>query len=251
MWLELIGYNRFPELLPLQKGILEGLRAYAKRLLIMVTMGLFASLVFIIAQQVLTHKIVHAALWTTSCFGLATLALYRLRMHRNALGSMAAEFNRLDSQGRWKEAASVARETLRSVPLNPAVTNNVAYALIMSDANPRLAMIYAERALLLASLSRDFNQRLNVFDTVGWIYYKNGFVLQAEKYLRAANTLAPSGPLEELSIAKLFHFMTVLVALGKDTEAKGVYHRMLSMTPHNTADEHAFTEANELASRWK
>lgn len=161
---------------------------------------------------------------------------------------------------RYDRAAEEFRQVLRSLPNNPDVNLLLADALagtgdtsaaithykralalnpntqILHQASNNLAYLYADKvgshldeALRLSQTSLRLSPNNPVYlDTLGWIYYKQNQLEQAETALKKAVNLAP----REAEL--IYHLGAVYEAQGKDEDARAAYQQTLTLDSLHT-----------------
>lgn len=119
----------------------------------------------------------------------------------------------------YDKAIARYRRLLELAPNNPAVLNNLAYALAVRKNNVAEALPMAEKAYSLAK----GDPRLA--DTLGWIYHLAGQNEKAVKLMEEAVRVAPKNPEVHL------HFAIVSEAAGNKLAAEVGLQRALEMDP--------------------
>lgn len=118
---------------------------------------------------------------------------------------------------RHDKALAVYDRALRKYPDNWFIMNNIAY-LIADGQNPKSqdltkAESLAKKAQLLAP------GNMAVLDTLGWLYFKMGKMVQARFALTLALTSTPNNPVFN------YHLSMVLLKDGKKEEAKSLLEK--------------------------
>jgi tetratricopeptide (TPR) repeat protein len=93
-----------------------------------------------------------------------------------------------EMKARWNEAEQSYRQALSVDPKSALAANNLAWLLNEHEKNPSEALIWAKKAVQLAS--EDFNAQ----DTFGWVLRANGDLTNALVAVKKANALAPANP---------------------------------------------------------
>lgn len=106
----------------------------------------------------------------------------------------------LYAQQKVDEAISELKEALELDPDNPNANNSLGFILADSDREPALAVRHCTKAVAKRPDSPAY------LDSLGWALYKSGKLVEAEKALRKAASLAPAEP----EIVE--HLKTVVVA---------------------------------------
>jgi len=108
--------------------------------------------------------------------------------------------------GRKDEGVAAAQKAIKTG--DDLVLNNLAYALADTNTDLILAKQYAEEAVskieeragkvTLSSISDSdlalVNSLGTAWDTLGWVYFQSGDLLQAERYIDASWRLCQNGP---------------------------------------------------------
>jgi tetratricopeptide (TPR) repeat protein len=134
--------------------------------------------------------------------------------------------------GNADQAIGILEEALKTNPDDPVIQNNLASLYLNLNGNDKLARAF--------ELVQDAYQKLakepGINDTLGWAYYKKGFLKQAEWYIREAQRLAErpaaeadgdTGLKKDVPIV-LYHLGVVLHAKGDDIEAQENLERALA-----------------------
>jgi tetratricopeptide (TPR) repeat protein/transglutaminase-like putative cysteine protease len=134
-----------------------------------------------------------------------------------------------------EKALANFRQAVEQKGDEPEILNNVAYTLADNNLNLDLARQYAEKAVTRldeqaqrAGTSRDEGMRVTyelslVWDTLGWIYFKQGDVRRAESLVRAAWLLG-----EESIVAE--HLGEIYEKEGKTQQAAHAYEWALAVS---------------------
>lgn len=121
----------------------------------------------------------------------------------------------LTRAGEIEPAVQTYEDVLRHAPDNPQALNNLAYMLAEDLGRPAEALPYAERLHDLAT------GLPKVLDTVGWVYYLNGRVDQAEGVLREALRIEPN------TLAARYHLGRLYADRGQWPVAQREFRRLL------------------------
>lgn len=114
----------------------------------------------------------------------------------------------LEQAGRWDEALPVLRRAVEVAPAEPLALNYLGYAQVERNVNLPAAIAMLEQARQLAP------EDLNVADSLGWAYYRQGNAARALPLLeQAARAHEVSGTVQE-------HLGDVLWRLGRRYEAR-------------------------------
>ncbi|MBN1567552.1 MAG: TIGR03790 family protein [Acidobacteria bacterium] len=119
----------------------------------------------------------------------------------------------------YDKAIGRYRRLQQLLPDNPAVLNNLAYALAVRKNNIEEALPLAEKAYGLAKGNP------TVSDTLGWIYYLAGQNEKAAKLLEDAVRSAPGNPEMHL------HFAVLSEAMGNKLASEVALQRALEIDP--------------------
>jgi tetratricopeptide (TPR) repeat protein len=134
-----------------------------------------------------------------------------------------------------EKAVANFRQAVEQKGDDPGILNNVAYALADNNLNLDLARQYGEKAVTKldeqaqrAGPSRDEGMRVTyelslVWDTLGWIYFKQGDMKRAESLVRAAWLLG-----EESIVAE--HLGEIYEKEGKTQQAAHAYEWALAVS---------------------
>jgi tetratricopeptide (TPR) repeat protein len=130
------------------------------------------------------------------------------------------------------QAISILEEALKKNPDDPVIQNNLASLYLNMKGNDKLTRAF--------ELVQDAYQKLStepsINDTLGWAYYKKGFLKQAEWYILEAKRLAERQAAEaerDTELKKdvpvvLYHLGVVLHAKGDDIEAQQNLERAIT-----------------------
>lgn len=124
-------------------------------------------------------------------------------------------------------------QILREDPLNTEALNNIAYFLA-DFGRAAEALPYATRAAALAG------DDANMLDTVGWVYYVNGRLDEAEAVLREALRLNPR------MVPSHYHLGMVLAKAGKVVDARAAFNETIRRAKDAKDDEHLQKAEAEL-----
>jgi len=95
----------------------------------------------------------------------------------NTISSLALT---LDNMKRFEESDSLYEQALRLDPNAHIILNNYGYSLAERGLQLERALEMASRAVAADSLNSSY------LDTIGWVYYKLGNYIEAERYIRKA-----------------------------------------------------------------
>lgn len=124
-------------------------------------------------------------------------------------------------------------QILREDPLNQEALNNIAYFLADFGRSAE-ALPYATRAAALAG------DDANMLDTVGWVYYANGRLDEAEAVLRESLRLDPR------MVATQYHLGLVLAKAGKVAEARSAFNETIRRARDAKDEDHLKKAEQEL-----
>ena len=141
---------------------------------------------------------------------------------------MLLQSNALDQLDRHPEAIKVLRQALLLDPRHPTVQNNLGY-LLLEDGKD-----LTEAARLIESSVQQEPDNGSVLDSWGWVLFKQGKLVEAEKALRKAAELSPFSP----EVRR--HLGEVLLKLERPREAVEQWERALAFV---------FPERKALARR--
>lgn len=130
----------------------------------------------------------------------------------------------LERRGDLKGAELAMLEVLKVNPDHAAALNFVGYIWADQGIQLKKAQVYIEKALKLKPKDPF------ILDSLGWVYFRQGRVSEAEKILREAHEIEP----EESVI--LDHLGDVLVKTGRLEEAKRLYEQALQIGPARKID---------------
>jgi hypothetical protein len=144
---------------------------------------------------------------------------------------------------------SLAKET------GPGFLNQVAYSLADMNVGLDMAQEYGEKSLHLAEAntikaeSEDYGYVASlmlgtIWDTVGWIYFRQGEYEKALPYVRAAWLL-----LQKDDIGN--HLAQIYVKLGKKQEAAHTYRLAYSLADHNYSSTASADVKKQILQRYK
>jgi len=146
--------------------------------------------------------------------------------------------------GQKEKAVSHLQKVAEQDDAQPWVLNNIAFELAENDISVELARQYAEKALkqveersLQAIDSADTGARVTrqlsmIWDTVGWVYFRNGDANRAESFVRSAWLLG-----QEAAVGK--HLGEIYQKEGKTKAAESVYELALASAEASPGMAHA------------
>jgi len=114
-----------------------------------------------------------------------------------------------------EETLKVYEQVLEVNPNNLQALNNLAFRLADRFGRPKEALAYAERLRQVAP------RNVDILDTVGWVYFKNGKTQDAISILRDALRLNPD------HLAAQVHLGSALAANGQQAAARRVLQRVI------------------------
>lgn len=121
----------------------------------------------------------------------------------------------LERTGRLEEAIDVMAEIIKRNPDHPEALNFIGYSWADTDRNLEQALEYIARAMEL----KPGNGYIQ--DSLGWVYFKLGDLIRAQKELSEALTLVPDDP-------HIYdHLGDVYMAMGKSSDALKAYQTAL------------------------
>ncbi|MFQ5806010.1 MAG: tetratricopeptide repeat protein [Phycisphaerae bacterium] len=123
----------------------------------------------------------------------------------------------LEREGQREQVAQLYEECLRLAPDNPQALNNLAYLLADKLDRAGEALPYAQR---LQDLAPD---NPNILDTVGWVYFKNGNIEQAEAVFLEALRIDPG------NVPARYHLGRVYADSGEKAVAERALRRALEL----------------------
>ncbi len=123
----------------------------------------------------------------------------------------------LDLSGKKKKALTVMRKLLKVSPDHVGALNYVGYAWAESKVNLNKAFLYLTRAKELRP------EEGCVYDSLGWVYYRQGNLSEALKTLEEAARLVPDDP------TVFDHLGEVHLAAGRKEEAVQAWRRALEL----------------------
>jgi len=109
-------------------------------------------------------------------------------------------------------------QLIQLTPDDSSAYNNLAYLLAIKLNNPQQALTYAIKANDLLAKQQGvtgFAHNANILDTLGWAYYLNGDMANAQDALQASMQYNPPP-------AAFYHLGQVFVSLKQDSSARGV-----------------------------
>lgn len=118
-----------------------------------------------------------------------------------------------EALGQVDEAVRTLEGVLEKMPDAVPAINNLAYLLAENAGRPESAVRYAERARALEP------GNASVLDTVGWVYYRNGQMEEAEAALQEALSIEPD------NVAANYHLGVIHEDRGQRTQARNFYRR--------------------------
>jgi tetratricopeptide (TPR) repeat protein len=126
----------------------------------------------------------------------------------------------LERAARHDEAMQVMKSLLALNPDNAEALNFLAYGLAEENRDLDEALSYAERAVKLKPAP-------HILDTLGWVYYRMGRLLEALKAIEQATLQLPD------DAVVLEHLGDIHLALNNLEEARAAYTRALELQPEN------------------
>jgi len=136
----------------------------------------------------------------------------------NAISSLAVVYENL---ALFQKCDSLYNVGIERFPDNALLLNNYSYSL--SERNIRL-----EEALSMAQKAINGNpDNAAYLDTIGWIHFKLGHLIEAEKYIKKAVELREDSPVV------LEHLGDVYFKLGDTESAKEYWQRSIELEPDN------------------
>ena len=122
-------------------------------------------------------------------------------------------------KGQRDQAVKAYRKVIEVAPNDPASHNNLAWLLADEKASQGEALQLAQKALSVKPGDG------RIIDTLGWVYYQQGNLAEAEKQFRAAGDLLP----REATIQ--YHLGLVAHRQGRSVEASSALKRALLINP--------------------
>jgi predicted Zn-dependent protease len=137
------------------------------------------------------------------------------------------------------QAVQVYEEVLRVAPDNAHALNNIAYILADKLGRPAEALPYAERLREVAP------ENANILDTVGWVYFKNGKVDEAEVALLEGLRMEPD------NLVARHHLGQLYADSGKRATAQRTFRRLLESASkqENAEDPRVAAEAKDFKKK--
>jgi Flp pilus assembly protein TadD len=140
----------------------------------------------------------------------------------NALTSLPVIYERLEM---FAQCDSLYEAALKHLPDNDLILNNFSYSLSERD-------LQLERALEMAKKAVSKRPKNAAYlDTIGWIYYKLGDYVKAEKYIKE------SVELRQNSAVVLDHLGDVYFKMGNQSEAQKYWLKSLELDKNNKVVE--------------
>lgn len=136
----------------------------------------------------------------------------------NALSSLALAYDELK---RHAEADSLYEQALTVDPRNHIVLNNYAYSLAERDLDLERALTMAKEAV------QQQPENASYLDTIGWVYFKLGEYVEAEKFIRKAVDRGDASPVV------LEHLGDVYCKLGQKEKALEFWEKSLERDAAN------------------
>ncbi|WP_420209480.1 tetratricopeptide repeat protein [Candidatus Electronema sp. JC] len=143
----------------------------------------------------------------------------------------------LDLSGKKKKALTVMRQLLKVSPDHVGALNYVGYAWAESKVNLNKAFLYLTRAKELRP------EEGCVYDSLGWVYYRQGNLGEALKTLEEAARLVPDDP------TVFDHLGEVHLTAGRKEEAVQAWRRALELHRAKTDQGGRRMQAREEAER--
>ncbi|MCK4509021.1 MAG: tetratricopeptide repeat protein [Desulfuromonadales bacterium] len=126
----------------------------------------------------------------------------------------------LEQAGQHEDAMQAARELLAVDDEHAETLNFLAYALAVDNRELDQALAYAERAIKIKPAP-------HILDTLGWVYYRLGRLIEALKVIEEAS-------LELAEDAVIFeHLGEIHLALKNLDQARTAFERALQLQPDN------------------
>lgn len=139
----------------------------------------------------------------------------------------------LEQLGRGDEAIEALRLAVEADPGHTAALNNLAWLLAEQGTHLDEALSVAERARRLAGTA-------SVFDTLGWVRYKRGEYLQAERMFKQAIKRQPQP-------GYYYRLGLVLEKSGKTPKALEAFQKSLQISDQSSVAEEARTAVARLS----
>ncbi len=136
----------------------------------------------------------------------------------NLLGTLGLIY---DTQKKWNQCDSVYKKALLIDSLNALINNNYAYSLSERGINLDQALKMSNIAIKAEPVNSAY------LDTMGWIYFKMGRLLEAETYIQKALTISGDKPDE------LEHLGDVEFKLGNKENAIKTWQKAFNMDKSN------------------
>lgn len=143
------------------------------------------------------------------------------------------------TQKKYDEAERQFRKVLEANPNNAEVLNNFGYMLADRGVRLEEATTMLQRALTEAPNSGAF------LDSLGWAYYKQNKLAEAEEYLRKAVDREGRDP------TILSHLAAVYLKLGQNERAAGLFERSLAEWQKVLPADYEADKANEVEAQLK
>ncbi len=126
-----------------------------------------------------------------------------------------------ERSGRHEEAKQAMLTLIEIDDEHAEALNFLAYAYAVENQNIETALDYAERAIELKPAP-------HIMDTLGWVYYRQGRLLEALQVIEEASR-------ELVEDAVVFeHLGDILLALKNTERAREAFEKALQLEPENT-----------------
>lgn len=136
----------------------------------------------------------------------------------------------LSSIGRFEEAISIYDKVLSNNNKVDVAANNMAQLIADYKSYDKDAM---EKARIAAERFANSNNSVYL-DTLGWVYFRQGLMPQAQNYLKKAVSLAPTPIDPQIQ----YHYGALLAELGRADEAKDyLLHAVVAEEAYSGSDD--------------
>jgi tetratricopeptide (TPR) repeat protein len=136
----------------------------------------------------------------------------------NAISSLAVVYESLKL---YVKSDSVYTEAVKQFPDNPLLLNNFSYSLSERDVRLEEALQMSQKAVAAEPDNAAY------LDTIGWIYYKLGNYIEAEKYIKQAIELRESSAVVFEHLGDVYH------KLGNSEQARQYWSKALNLDSEN------------------